>query len=165
MSRIIVTGGCGFLGSYLVKRLIESGSEVIVVDLQKSVGGISYVHPQSKFYPLDICNPSTYAKLPSAKYDAVYHLAAQSAGEPAYDDPKQDLLANAYSSFLVARYCKLKNVSLYPEEFGVYNICVFYKEIHLFSSSKMLHKIDRPWYRMMEKAYLQLRHLLGQLNL
>ena len=39
------------------------------------------------------------------KFDAMYHLAAQSAGEPAYDDPKYDILTNSYGTCLLARYC------------------------------------------------------------
>jgi nucleoside-diphosphate-sugar epimerase len=30
--KIIVTGGAGFIGSHLVKRLVDSGKEVIIVD-------------------------------------------------------------------------------------------------------------------------------------
>ena len=32
MKRILVTGGSGFLGSYLCEKLLESGHEVICVD-------------------------------------------------------------------------------------------------------------------------------------
>ena len=35
MSKSIVTGGCGFIGSHLVKRLISLGHEVIVLDRVK----------------------------------------------------------------------------------------------------------------------------------
>ena len=96
--RVIVTGGCGFLGSYLVKNLIESGFEVTVIDLLYSVGSIPYIHPQSNFYELDICEPTSFDKIPKLKYDAVYHLAAQSAGEPAYDDPKKDFNTNGFGT-------------------------------------------------------------------
>ena len=32
MSKILVTGGCGMIGSNLVKRLVKEGHEVIVID-------------------------------------------------------------------------------------------------------------------------------------
>ena len=32
MKRVLVTGGAGFLGSYLCEKLIEKGDEVICVD-------------------------------------------------------------------------------------------------------------------------------------
>ena len=35
MSKSIVTGGCGFIGSHLVKRLASLGHEVIVLDRVK----------------------------------------------------------------------------------------------------------------------------------
>ena len=32
MSKILVTGGCGFIGSNLVDMLVEHGHEVLVID-------------------------------------------------------------------------------------------------------------------------------------
>ncbi len=35
--RILVTGGTGFTGSHLVKRLVSRGHEVLVIDNQKGI--------------------------------------------------------------------------------------------------------------------------------
>lgn len=43
MSRYIVTGGCGLIGSHLVEKLIDEGHEVIVID-DLSTGKKSIYH-------------------------------------------------------------------------------------------------------------------------
>ena len=99
MKNVLVTGGAGFIGAYLVKRLIEMNIQVTIVDRLLEVGGISYIHPEANFINADICDTSLYSKLKDYNFDTVYHLAAQSAGEPSYDDPKFDILTNSYDIF------------------------------------------------------------------
>lgn len=67
---IIVTGGAGFIGSHLVKTLVEQKHQVIVIDnlatgYWKNIPGIV------GFYPHNVCSP--FPKL--SKPDLIYHLA------------------------------------------------------------------------------------------
>lgn len=96
MNHVLVTGGAGFIGAYLVKKLIDMKIRVTIVDNLQDVGGISYVHPEANFIDADICDLSLYRHLGNLNFDTVYHLAAQSAGEPAYDNPKFDILTNLH---------------------------------------------------------------------
>ena len=53
MKNTLITGGCGFIGSHLVDRLINNGENVIVID-NLSTG---YNHnPKAKHYYFDICD-------------------------------------------------------------------------------------------------------------
>ena len=122
MKKVLVTGGAGFIGAYLVKRLIEMNIQVTIVDRLLEVGGISYIHPEANFINADICDTSLYSKLKDYNFDTVYHLAAQSAGEPSYDDPKFDILTNSYGTYLVSKFCKDHKIKrlIYTSTVAVY---------------------------------------------
>ena len=104
MKKILVTGGAGFIGSYLVNKLIKKNYDVMVVDHLKTIGGIPYIHPRCFFVKGDILMPETLAKIKKWKPEIIYHLAAQSAGESAYDNPKFDYLVNGYKKISKTEY-------------------------------------------------------------
>ncbi len=66
--RILVTGGCGFIGSHLVEELIRLGHEVVVLDRVKGNAKAEYIIG-------DINNIDDVKKAVSG-CDVVYHLAA-----------------------------------------------------------------------------------------
>ena len=74
MSKILVTGGAGFIGSHLTDKLIEQGHKVVVID-NLSTGRKDNLNPEADFYELDI---SDFEKIkPVFKgIDFVFHLAA-----------------------------------------------------------------------------------------
>ncbi len=73
--RILVTGGCGFIGSHLVKRLLERGERPVVIDRRRPaypMAGVRYVSA-------DITDSVALAKaLKAERYNIVFHLAAES---------------------------------------------------------------------------------------
>ena len=121
MKNILITGGNGFLGAYLAKKL-ENKYNIYVVDNNKSIGGINYINPNVNFIKSDITNIKLYKKLKKIKFDTVYHLAAQSAGESAYDDPEYDIITNSYGTYLIAKFCSDNNVRklIYTSTVAVY---------------------------------------------
>ena len=73
MAKYLVTGGCGFIGSQLTKKLIRLGHEVTVVD-DLSNGNI--IHPQSAFVKKDITQFDDIRELFTG-IDGCFHLAAK----------------------------------------------------------------------------------------
>lgn len=122
MKNVLVTGGAGFIGSYLVDKLIKLNANVIIVDKLLGYGAIPYIHPKATFINANICDIFLYSKLKDLNIDTVYHLAAQSAGETSYDDPKFDILTNSYGTYLIAQFCKDNDVKrlIYTSTVAVY---------------------------------------------
>ena len=76
--KILVLGGAGYIGSHTVYELIDSGTEVVVVD-NLLTGFREAVHPKAKFYEGDIRDrafmDSVFEK---EEIDGVIHFAASS---------------------------------------------------------------------------------------
>jgi len=83
--RILVTGGCGFIGSHLVDKLIEKGHRVAVVD-DLSTGKKENLNPEADFYNLDICDFNKI-KFLFKNIDFVFHLAAVPRVPISVEDP------------------------------------------------------------------------------
>ncbi len=93
MSKILITGGAGFIGSNLADKLIEDGEEVVIVD-NLFTGRLSYVNPGAKFYLADIRNEVISRIFEIEKPDTVVHLAAQMRVPFSVEHPKLDLDIN-----------------------------------------------------------------------
>lgn len=89
MSKILVTGGAGFIGSTLVDRLIKEGNEVVIID-DLSSGKKEYINPAAKLYKIDICSPKVARIFQKEKFEFVYHLAAQIDVRKSVEDPVFD---------------------------------------------------------------------------
>lgn len=104
-SRILVTGGAGFIGSHLAGRLLDLGASVHIID-NLSTGVQANIPLGAAFHYLDLSSPGFPKTLPAGPFDAVCHLAAQSSGEVSHADPVYDLSVNATSTLLLAHWCQ-----------------------------------------------------------
>ena len=89
MAKILVTGGAGFIGSHVVEAFLEKGYEVVILD-DLSTGRESNIHPQAKFYKLDIRSPEVRNIFEAERPDFISHHAAQmdvrrSVAQPLFD--------------------------------------------------------------------------------
>src|SRR5690606_10593307 len=85
IKRVLVTGGAGYIGSVLVRILLNKGYEVIVMDSLKFGGEALYdvaQHHNFGFIKGDIRNEADVDKVLNKKIDAIAHLAAI-VGDPA----------------------------------------------------------------------------------
>ena len=75
---ILLCGGAGYIGSHAVRQLIDRGEEVIIVD-NLETGHEDAIHPQAKFYKVDIRDEEALDKVfAENKIDEVIHFAANS---------------------------------------------------------------------------------------
>lgn len=112
---ILVTGGTGFVGSHLVEELIKEKADVVVVDInfdKRSYLFTQNFHKKSKVINLNICNYKKLSAL-TKKYqiEFIFHLAAQSLVDVAYNDPKGTLGNNILSTVNVLEIARTnKNI-------------------------------------------------------
>ena len=85
-TRILVTGGAGFIGAHLTEKLIKNGHQVLVVDTLMKQGGIPFINKKSKFIKGDIRNKNSLDRA-LKKTDAVVHLAYINGTKHFYNMP------------------------------------------------------------------------------
>nr|WP_244605132.1 NAD-dependent epimerase/dehydratase family protein [Mycobacterium attenuatum] len=79
MSRVLVTGGAGFLGAHLCKQLLGAGVEVVSLDDLSTSSPAAAARlrgrPGYRFVHGDVCDPGVIGKVGVA-FDTVFHLAS-----------------------------------------------------------------------------------------
>ncbi len=111
MKRVIVTGANGFIGSSLIKKLVEKGIEVVAVDM-------SFASPRLPETPLITkiesgVDVSLIEKLPIGEFDAFYHLAWRGVNGAEKADPTVQL-ANIQMAVLQSVLLHPKGVPFLP---------------------------------------------------
>ncbi|RJR53992.1 MAG: NAD(P)-dependent oxidoreductase [Desulfobacteraceae bacterium] len=85
--KVLVTGGAGFIGSYLVPRLLEEGMEVIVLDLSPEPATLAPVRNKITYVRGDLGSSSDlYRVMLTHRPEGVFHLGAILAG-PCEENP------------------------------------------------------------------------------
>ena len=100
--KVLLTGGAGFIGSHLARRLLARGHHVVILD-NLSSGRRENVPSGCPLLELDAGDPATMRALEPV--DAVCHFAAQSSGPLSEEMPDVDLRSNATSTLLLSRWC------------------------------------------------------------
>lgn len=107
MKNVIVTGGNGFIGSSLIKKLVANGIKVVAVDITFQGERL----PESELITkIESCvDASLVEELPVEEYDAFYHLAWKGVNGADKANPSVQL-ANIQMAIDCADICKKLNV-------------------------------------------------------
>jgi len=107
MSKALVTGAAGFVGTNMMPKLLEEGFDVIGVDSLTRRGTDSNLTMLASKYPQLDLRKREIEDMPSVIYserpDIVFHFAAQVAVTSSVENPTRDFKINAEGSFNVAR--------------------------------------------------------------
>ncbi len=123
MASFLVTGGAGFIGAALAKRLLDEGHDVIVID-NLSTGYESSVPHGALFFKSDCSDETVYKKLPNVRLDAIFHIAGQSSGEISFTNPLADIQSNTLSTLCLLDYARKVDCKhfVYASSMSVYGI-------------------------------------------
>ncbi|MBI5579849.1 MAG: NAD(P)-dependent oxidoreductase [Deltaproteobacteria bacterium] len=92
--RVFVTGGAGFIGSYLVPRLLDRGHEVVVFDMAAEPKALSSVMGRIGYLRGDLGSaPDLYRAMMASRPEGVFHLGAILAG-PCEENPLRGFQVN-----------------------------------------------------------------------
>ncbi len=110
MKKYLITGGTGFIGSYLVDSLIEQGHQVIVVD-SLLTSGKENLNSKAKFFKMDVCDPKIFDIFKTEKPNIVYHLAGPIDLRREINDPLFIKSQNVLERIkIICRCCSLASV-------------------------------------------------------
>lgn len=112
-TRILITGGLGFIGSTLALRLVDAGAEVTVIDsLIPEYGGhlfnIEPVKEQVRVNISDVRDEHAMAYLVQEQ-DYLFNLAGQTSHLDSMRNPFPDLEINARSQLSILEACRKHN--------------------------------------------------------
>ena len=152
VGKILITGGCGFIGSNLAAHYLEKGWEVVVYDNFSRLGAESNAAWLSDRadgrLSFEIGDVRNFAPLCKAVMgaDVVAHLAAQVAVTHSVADPREDFEINALGGFNLleaVRACGADPVVIYA------------------STNKVYGELDGVQYHEQEQRYEYLGHEYG----
>ena len=87
-SRVLVTGGAGFIGRRVVRALLAEGHEVTVADLR------AFPDPEVRSVVGDLCDPDGPSRAMKPGTDVIIHLAAVTSVLASVQDPVSTHLLN-----------------------------------------------------------------------
>ncbi len=124
-SRILVTGGAGFIGSWTVEKLVEKGYRVIVVDnfYSGDPGNLQSVIDKIVMVKADARDEEIMGRvMRQYSVDAVIHLAAIVGVEEVYINPKLGYSVNVGATFNLLEQARINDVQcfIYSSSAAVY---------------------------------------------
>ncbi|MCG3227253.1 MAG: GDP-mannose 4,6-dehydratase [Candidatus Heimdallarchaeota archaeon] len=111
---VLVTGGCGFIGSHLVDLLVDQGFFVTVVDDLTANTTTDFLKKhleenKASFYKYDIRNLDLLLSIPK-EFEAIFHLAAQPDVKKSVENPEYDFSVNTMGTFTILELMRKKDI-------------------------------------------------------
>ncbi|MCM3237997.1 NAD-dependent epimerase/dehydratase family protein [Heyndrickxia oleronia] len=159
---VLVTGGAGFLGSQLVKKLLPLSDSIYIID-DLSTGNISSVpkDPKITFYHESITNEDILNKvLPNVDY--IFHLACKNL-VLSYNNVKEDFDTNLYGGWLLLQ--KSQELSPKLKRFIYTSTASVYGDASLLPTPETYYNIKLPYSasKFSTEHYCQVYHHMYQL--
>ncbi len=107
--RVLVTGGAGFIGSYIVEALVAKGHQVSVVD-NFSTGRREWLCPEARLHEIDIRSPALANVLAAERPETVIHQAALASIRESMQEPLLYADVNTLGSLNLLEQCRRQGV-------------------------------------------------------
>lgn len=168
--KVLVTGGAGFVGTNLIKSLLEKDFEITSIDNYTTglklnhIDGCNYIEG-------DIRNILDYSKW--GKFDTVYHMAALARIQPSFKNPTEYFSVNGNGTLNVVNFCaknkipliyagssskhngKFKNPYTFSKDIGEDIIKLYQEHFSLQASITRFYNVYGP-YQLLEGSHTTL---------
>ena len=117
----LITGGAGFIGSSIARRLLDRGDAVTLVD-NLSSGSIDNVPPAARFVNADLRDERALDDLAGAPIDGILHLGAQPSAEISQAEPHYTFDTNERGTFFLLQWAARQRIRrvLFASSMAVY---------------------------------------------
>ena len=105
--KILVTGGAGFVGTNLIKRLLKDGHEVQSLD-NYTTGLKDNEIKGCRYWVGDIQNINTMDN----DFDVIFHMAAIARIQPSFERPEDYIDTNFNGTYNIVKFCNDYNIPL-----------------------------------------------------
>ncbi len=119
MSKIVVTGGAGFIGSHLCEALLDRGDQVVALDclddfydpaVKRRNLAVAMRNDRFRLVEGDIRDPATVNSVIGSDVDAVVHLAARAGVRPSIEQPMLYNDVNIIGTGVILEACRAAKV-------------------------------------------------------
>ncbi len=140
--KVVVFGGSGFIGSYLVKELLTRGHQVLVADMKQN-----QYNKGAEFQFCDILIPDQVAAVLTGDIDFVYNLAGFANIDLASDSPVETFKLNVIGNLNILEVIKNINISRYIYSSSAYamNDKGSFYGISKLSSEKIIEEYNKKY--------------------
>ena len=118
--KMLVTGGAGFVGTNLIKRLLKDGHKVVSVD-NYSTGKKENHQEGCQYHDFDLSSSHTlgiyvdhgsYPVWRDDEYDVIFHIGALARIQPSLKNPYKFIFNNFVSSLNIFEYARQNNIKV-----------------------------------------------------
>ena len=167
--KILVTGGAGFVGTNLVKRLLKEGHQVVSIDNYNT--GLKSNHIEGcEYLEYDIRDITDYTWI---NPEFVFHMAAIARIQPSFINPKEYFEVNALGTMKLVDWCakaqvpviyagssskhsgKFKNPYTFSKDIGEEIVELYRKHYALEATIARFYNVYGP-YQLLEGGYTTL---------
>ena len=157
---ILVTGGAGYIGSFMTRRLLDDGHSVVVVDSLVR-GHKAYIDSRATFFQGDLLDTNFVKKIFSQNsFDGVIHFAGYISMAESMENPGIYFQNNVYSIITILEHMKKteSNNVIFSSTAGIYGnpSQIPIPEDHLknpenpYGESKLMAEKILHWYHKID---------------
>lgn len=156
MSKVLVTGGAGYVGSVCCMKLLDEGHSVVVID-DLSTGHRAAVPKEAKFYQIDFGDRSALSDLLRGyEFDVVFHFAAKALIPESVANPGMFFDSNVSSGIAMLETLRVAGVRkfVFSSSAAVYGsptVIPILEEhpkspVNAYGESKLIFERILDWY-------------------